>query len=100
MSLGTVRSSYSVEAELVAFNVLHHEAGLVLFVGREQAYARCAECNQALAFGLKCSQTLFTHEPLADTHVEMYPVLDDLAFGNPLEEQSRAHACWIDASEG
>src|SRR5450755_1432462 len=27
----------------------------------------------------------------ADPHVKMQPILDDLAFGNALEEQSRAH---------
>ena len=37
------------------------------------------------------AEALFTHEPGADPHVEMQPILDDLAFGNALEEQSRAH---------
>jgi hypothetical protein len=32
-----------------------------------------------------------THEPSAGPHIEMHPVLDDLAFGNSLEEQARAH---------
>jgi hypothetical protein len=30
-------------------------------------------------------------EPGADPHVKMQPILDDLALGNALEEQSRAH---------
>ncbi len=34
-------------------------------------------------------QALFTHEPGADPRVKMQPILDDLAFGNALEEQSR-----------
>ena len=49
------------------------------------------EGDQPCAFGLKCGQALFTHEPAADPHVKMQPILDDLAFGNALEEQSRAH---------
>jgi hypothetical protein len=32
------------------------------------------------------SRTLSTHEPGADPHVKMQPILDDLAFGNALEE--------------
>ena len=67
--------------------------------------ARCwgtsyrTERDQSCAFGLKCSQALFTHEPGADPHVKMQPILDDLAFGNALEEQSRAHPCGINACE-
>ncbi|TWE15158.1 hypothetical protein FB465_0030 [Kitasatospora atroaurantiaca] len=50
-----------------------------------------AERDQSCAFGLKCGQALFTHESGADPHVKMQPILDGLAFGNALEEQSRAH---------
>ena len=81
----------SVETELVALDVLHHDARLVDVIGRQQSHAYRAERDQPCAFGLKRGQALFTHEPGADPHVKMQPVLDDFAFGNALEEQSRAH---------
>ena len=38
------------------------------------------------------AKALFAHEPGADPRTsKMQPILDDLAFGNALEEQSRAH---------
>jgi hypothetical protein len=83
-------SGHSVEIELVTLDVLHHEARLVGAIGEQQSDAHRAERDQPRAFGLKCGQALFTHEPGADPHVKMQPVLDDLAFGNALEEQSRA----------
>src|SRR5689334_23143754 len=81
----------SVEVELVALDVLHHDARLVVFIGRQQPHAYRAERDQSCGFGLKCGQALFTHEPGADPHVKMHPILDDLALGNALEEQPRAH---------
>jgi hypothetical protein len=81
----------SVETELVALDVLHHKARLVVAIGRQKSHAYRAERDQPCAFGLKCGQALFTHEPGADPHVKMQPILDDLVFGNALEEQSRAH---------
>ena len=50
-----------------------------------------AERDQSCAFGLKRGQALFAHEPGADPHVKMHPILDDLAFGDALKEESRAH---------
>jgi len=44
---------------------------------------RRAERDQSCAFGLKCGQALFTHEPDADPHVKMQPFLDDLAKNRP-----------------
>ena len=67
------------------------EARLVDAIGKQESPAYRAEREQSCAFGLKCGQALFTHEPGADTHVKMHPVLDDLAFWDTLEEQSRAH---------
>src|SRR2546430_2208892 len=84
-------SRVSVETELVALDVLHHQARLVDAIGEQQSHAYRAEREQSCAFGLERGQALFTHEPGADPHVEMQPILDDLAFGNALEEQSRAH---------
>jgi site-specific DNA recombinase len=69
-----------VEAELVALDVLHHEARLVVVIGRQQPHAHGAERDQTCTFGLKCGQALFTREPGADPHVKMQPVLDDLSF--------------------
>ncbi len=81
----------SVEIELVALDVLHHDARLVIAIGRQQPHAYRAERDQPCAFGLKCGQALFTHEPGTDPHIKMQPILDDLAFGNALEEKSRPH---------
>lgn len=91
---GTRRRTFvatSVEAELVALDVLHHEARLVDAIGTQQSHAYRAERGQSCAFSLKCGQAFLTHEPGADPHVEMQPVLDGLPFGNALEEQSWAH---------
>jgi hypothetical protein len=88
-----------VETELVALDVLHHEARLVLVICRQQPHPCCAERDQACAFGLESGQALVTYEPGADPYVEVHPVLDDLAFGNALEEQARAGSCGIDAGE-
>ena len=59
---------------------------------RRAAVARAgrAEREQSCALGLHCGQARFTHQPGADPHVKMQPILDDLALGDALEEQSRA----------
>ena len=85
-------AAISIEAELVALDILHHEARLVVLVGKQQAHAYGAERDQSGALGLEGGQALLTHEPGPDPHVQMQPVLDDLAFGNSLEEQSWACA--------
>src|SRR6476469_8275821 len=90
---------HSVETELVALDVLHHDARLVVVIGSQQSHAYRAERDQSCAFGLKRGQALFTHEPGADPHVKMQPVLDDIDFGHALEEQSRAHTGGISAGE-
>ena len=82
----------SVEAELVALDVLHHLARLVLLIGKEQLPAYRAERDQPCALGFERGEAFLTHEPGADSHVKMHPILDDLALGNALEVQSRAHA--------
>ena len=56
---------HSVETELVALDVLHHEARLVVAVGKQSSHAYRAERDQSYASGLKCGQALFTHEPAA-----------------------------------
>jgi hypothetical protein len=89
----------SVEAELVALDVLHHQARLVLLVGQQQPHADRAERDSAGALGLEHGQALLAHEPGADPHVEVHPVLDDLALGDALEEQPRAHTRGIGAGE-
>ena len=58
---------------------------------RQESHAHRAQRDQSCALCLECGQALFAHEPGADPHVEMQPVLDDLAFGNALEVQARAH---------
>ncbi len=64
---------------------------LMAHPGPRRGRADCsAERGQSCAFGLKCGQALVTREPGAGPHVKMQPVLDDLAFGNALEEQPQA----------
>lgn len=38
-----------------------------------------AERDQSCALGLKCGKALLTHEPDTGPHIEMQPVLDNLA---------------------
>lgn len=61
----------SVETELVALNVLHHDAGLVLAVGTHRSHMYRAERDQPCAFGFKRGQALLTHEPDTGPHVKM-----------------------------
>src|SRR5690606_6260649 len=88
----------SVEAELVALDVLYHDARVVAAVV-QQPYADGAERDQARALGLERGQQLLAQEPGADPHVEVHPVLDDLALRDALEEQPRPHARRVRARE-
>jgi len=85
----------SVETELVVFDVLHHDARVGAVI--QQSHAGRPERDQPCALGLECGQSLFTHEPGSDPHVEMQPVLDDLRLGHALEVQARPHAGGVDA---
>ena len=91
MRLAKARN-YSVKTELVALDILHHEARLVEAVGKQKSYAYSAERDQSCAFGLESGQALFTYEPATDSHVKVQPIFDDFAFGNALEEQPGSHA--------
>ncbi len=88
---GQSSAKCSVETELVALDVLHHQARLVVLIGSQESHTYRAERDQPCALGLEHGQALFAHEPRTDPYIEMNPILDDLAFGNALEEQSRAH---------
>jgi hypothetical protein len=68
-------------------------------IGDEEPHPDRAQRDQAGALGLECGQALRPHEPGADAHVEVHPVLDDLAFRNSLEEQPRADTRGIHAGE-
>ena len=68
-----------------------YEARLIDAIGTQQLHVHRAERDQSCALGLKRGEALFTHEPGADPHVKMQPILDDLAFGNALEVHPRAH---------
>ncbi|KNB50652.1 hypothetical protein AC230_21270 [Streptomyces caatingaensis] len=46
-----------------------------------------AERDQSCAFGLKCCEALSSHQPGADPHIKMYPVLGGLPLGDALEVQ-------------
>ena len=86
------RSAHSVQTELVALDVLHHEAGLVDAIGKQELHPYRATRDQPCALRLEYGQAFVTDESAADPDVEMQPVLDDLSFGDALEEQPRAHA--------
>lgn len=63
-----------------------------MVIGKQHLHAYRAERDQSYALGFECGKALCTHEPGADPHIKMLTILDDLAFGDALEEQSRAHA--------
>ncbi len=63
-----------------------------MVIGKQQSHAYGAERDQSCALGFERGEALCTHEPGADSHIKMQPILDDLPFGNTLEEQSGAHA--------
>jgi hypothetical protein len=90
---------HSVETELVALDVLHHLARLVDSIGEQKSHGYRSERDQSRALGLEGGQALLAHEPGADPHVQVQPVLDDLALGDALEEQSRARTGGVDARE-
>jgi hypothetical protein len=90
-ALAIAHRGHSVETELVALDVLHDDARLVVVIGSQEPYPRRTECDKSRAFGLKRGQALLTNETGADPHVKMHSILDDLALGNALEEESRAH---------
>src|SRR6476661_9614304 len=90
----------SVEAELVALDVLHDDARLVEAIGAHQSFAHRAERDESCALGLERGQALLAHEAGAHPDVEMHPVLDDLALGDALEEESGTHPGGVDAGEG
>src|SRR5690606_36739237 len=89
----------SVEAELVALDVLHDDARLVLLVGEHDAHARRAERQEPVALRLERREALGTHEARAHPDVEVHAVLHDLALGDALEEQPRAGAGGVAARE-
>ena len=85
-----IRSLISSETELIALDVLHNEARLVVAIGWQEPYAFCAEGDQTCAFGLQRGKAFVAHESGADPYVEMQTVLEDLAFRDTLEVQSTA----------
>ena len=89
----------SVEAELVALGVLHHDARFLPVAGRQETDTGRADLEKPRVFVLKCGKSLRAHQPGADPDVQMHAVLDGLALGNPQEEQSRTDARRIDARE-
>src|SRR5581483_7754823 len=92
-------SDFSVEAELVALDVLHHDARLLDAIGRQQPHASCAQPDQSGALGLECRQALVTHQPGAHSNVEVHPVFRDLALRDALEVQAWTYAGGVHAGE-
>lgn len=79
----------SVDTELVALDVQHRDARIVAVIQRLYVYR--AKRDQPCALSLKCGETLFTHEPGADPHIKVHPVLGGLPLRDALEVQPRAH---------
>ncbi len=55
------------------------------------AYSVC-ELDQSCALCFKRGEALVPHKPGADPDVEKHPILNNLALGDALEVQARAHA--------
>ena len=95
---GHVRG-HLVQAELVALDVLHHQARLVAVIGRQQPHPDRAERDQPGAFGLKRGQPPLTRQPDAGPHVKMQPVLDDPCLREPAGRTAAARTAGIGARE-
>src|SRR3954447_12778073 len=80
----------SVEAELVALDVLHDEARLVLLVGHQETHPPGAERFESSPLLLEHGHARLAGQPPADPYVEVDPVLHRLGLGHPLEEQAWA----------
>jgi hypothetical protein len=85
----------SVDAEFVAFDVQHGNAGVGAVV--ERLYMDGAEPEQSGTFGLEYGEAFGAGESGADSHVEVYAVLDGFPLGDALEVQARANARGIHA---
>lgn len=89
----------SVEAELVALDILHHDAGLFPVAGGKQAHPRGPEFDEARAFGLQRSEAISAFQSGSDPDIEVHPVLDGLALGDALEKQPRPDPVGVHAGE-
>ena len=69
---------HSVQTEVVALDAQHHEALLVVAIGKQQSHTYRPERDQSCAFGLKCGQAPSPTSPVPDPHVKTQPTLDDL----------------------
>ncbi len=84
-----------MEAELVAFGVLHHRPradGLF-----EALTSRRPERDESLGFGVdRCLPFRLLHRPVGDDHIEVASVLHGLRFRDLLDEDARAVSVRID----
>jgi hypothetical protein len=78
---------FSVETEFVALDVLHHETRLFTVARGHQSDADRSEFDQACAFGFERFEAFGPDQPGTDPDVDVHPVVDDLALGDPLEIQ-------------
>jgi len=67
----THQAGLLVQAELVALDVLHHEARFVSLIGKEQTQAPSAQRFQSSRFSLKRRHSLIASQPHADSYVEV-----------------------------
>ena len=67
----THQAGLLVQAELVALDVLHHEARFVFLIGKEQTQAPSAERFQSSRFSLKRRHSLIASQPHPDSYVEV-----------------------------
>jgi hypothetical protein len=66
-----MRRAALVEAELVAFDVLHDEARFVLLIGCQKTQSPGPEPFQSSRFGLERSYSLVAGQPHPDSYVEV-----------------------------
>lgn len=67
----THQAGLLVQAELVALDVLHHEARFVFLIGKEQTQAPSAERFQSSRFSLERRHSVIASQPRSDSYVEM-----------------------------
>jgi len=87
--LRTLGTRPSLEAELVAFEVVHDRPRSNRFI--EALATRCAEPDEAIGFSFDCCLPFRRlHRSIGDNHVEMAAVLRRLALRDLLNEDARA----------
>jgi len=92
---GTLGSRRLVEAELVAFGVLHHRPRADRLF--EALNSRGPESDQPFCFGVdRCLPFCRLHRSVGDDHIEVTAILRSLRLRDLLDEDARAVSVRID----